>query len=180
MGTSARAGPYARAHLPRGPQARSQSLGGTVRQQHGQRQTTGSNCKYQEPTLPPSWDLEQIKMACGKNLLDPGEENKAQCPHICHLFPLGAVSPGVPQVVILTPQGAGKPQQAWTPQLVLPWQALQSPHDPLYFLPSISCGWVGGVSWFGVSPREGPECPTTLGPERGYHMMPLVRYWKPS
>lgn len=32
--------------------ARSQSPGGTVRQQHGQRRTTGSNCKYQEPTPP--------------------------------------------------------------------------------------------------------------------------------
>lgn len=85
-GDSARAGPCARAHLPRGPQAKSQSLGGTVRQQHGQRRTTGSNCKYQEPTLPPSWDLEQSKkMARGKNLLDPGEKKGPVPSHLSRL-----------------------------------------------------------------------------------------------
>lgn len=37
--------------------------------------------------LPPSWDLGQIKkMACGKNLLDPGEEKKGPVPS--HLSPL--------------------------------------------------------------------------------------------
>lgn len=42
--------------------------------------------------FPPSWDSEQIKrMACGKNLSDPGEKKGLSVPHICHLCSLESV-----------------------------------------------------------------------------------------
>lgn len=90
-GTSVGAGPYARAHLTRELRL-GQSLGGDrVGQQHSQRPTTGSSPKYQEPTLPPPsthGTQNRGRMACGKNLLDPGKKAGPGAPNIYHLCSL--------------------------------------------------------------------------------------------
>lgn len=136
----------------------------------GEPQDQSVSTKNPLPLLGPRSDSED---GCGESLLDPGEEQQDPVPHICRLSPRGAVSPGVPQVVILTAGGRGAPASP-DPQLALPWQALQSPHDPLFLafrFPRVSEGW--GFSQEG--PRKAP--PRWAG---GCHMMPLVRYWKPS
>ena len=110
----------------------------------------------------PSWDPEHMKrMACGKNLSDPGREKQGpSVPHIYHLCSLEDIESWSPSGGNTDTAGvaARKPQSVWTPQL-----ALHTHPSKLYGyrmirymsylpFPLVDC-WVGGPSWLRVSPR---------------------------
>lgn len=86
-----------------------------------------------------------------------------------------AGSPGICQVVILTQQEVGKPQQVWTPWLALLPSGKLSwlPHDPcISCLPFPLGGWSGRwgfMIWvlLGKDPKEDAFNPTTSRPENG-------------
>ena len=137
---------------------------GTVRQQHGQRPTTGSSPQYQEPTLFFLGPRIHAEMACGKILSDPGGEKRGpNVPHIYHFCPLEggeswSLSGGNTDTAGVA---ARKPQSVWTLQLALPTRPgkLYGYHMSL----CMSClpfplvdGWGGGASWLRVSPRAFP------------------------
>lgn len=102
----------------------------------------GSHPRYQGPTPPPILlDPGKTRQFVERTSETLGREEGPPSSSCSWSSPLRAVSPGVCQVVILT-VGGGEPQQVWTPRLALLPSGKLSwlPHDPLYFLPSISLG----------------------------------------
>ena len=112
-----------------------------------------------------SWDPEYMKrMACGKNLSDPGEEKRGpSAPHTYHFCSLEGSESWSPSGGNTDTAGvaARKPQSVWTPQLALPTRP-----GKLYGYHMILCmsclpfplvdGRVGGHSRRRVSPRAFP------------------------
>lgn len=104
------------------------------------------------------------RMACGKNLSDPGEEKRGpSAPHIYHFCSLEGSESWSPSGGNTDTAGvvARKPQSVWTPQLALP--TCPGKFYGYHMILCISClpfplvdGWVGGASWLRVSPRAFP------------------------
>ena len=98
----------------------------------------------------PSWDPEYMKrVACGKNLSDPGGEKQSpSVPHIYHLCSLEGIESWSPSGGNTDTAGvaARKPQSVWTPQLALHTHSgkLYGYHMIRYVLPSISLGGLLG------------------------------------
>lgn len=125
-----------------GPQARSQSPGGGVGQQHGHRRTTGSSPKYREPT--PPLPGPGLRTGDGRDLSDLATE---EGPVASHLSCSGGQR-------VLGSVGWGRGTPASAPRLALPPRKLYSHHTILgtSCLPFPSGGRAGG----GLS-DQGPE-----------------------
>lgn len=133
-----------------------QSRGGDrVGQQHGQRPTTGSSPKYQEPSLPRSpppipGTQNGVRMSCGKNLLDPGEKKGPSAPHcLSPLFSGGCES------CSLSHGDSDTAGDREAPASLGPAAGSPTPGERYryHMILCISClpFPVGGVSWSGVS-----------------------------